>query len=417
MKLFSFKIYLLSMLIAVCSLALILTGCGATPSGEALSVYFVSDIHENGVPVFEVDLDTPTELTYKVTPSTADVTITLQVYSYGKSTKENNDKNRARFTLKRTDDNKHAILIAESEDFDEIEVDILVGDLTDRCIVRLKEYPKKIYLDKAATISEEKDDIINVGGEYTIHVFGDFAKSQNDIDIREMRDSEFNFLVKSDDETVLKVMDESRLKITTLKNKPEKTHITIYLLDENGRKFYEPQKDENGKIVATEDEKGNKHTVYTDKEDENYILKINITIIIPASSADILIEGYDKFITDGETAEVTAKSTDDENVVGTNYETELGPTGEWVYYLVGYNIDVYSDGDLYLDQSTYSVTITTDQDKFVKVDYENKKLKIRRPNDRTESLTAIINLTTSSNSASGITFSTSFVLTFNFPVS
>ena len=252
--------------------------------------------------------------------------------------------------------------------------------MEDICIVRLKEYPVGIYLDKNATTTH-KDDYINVGSEYTIHVFGNFSDDINSPYIREMADNDFKFLVESNDTTVLHVLNSSRLKVCTLKNKIESATITIYLLDTHGNKLLYPDGSE-------------------------YKLTVKLTTVLAPSSANLLLEGHDQFIANGETVDVYATEG--------MFETELGPSGEWVYYLLDYTMDLFTDTGIYIERDMYTVTVTTNQDKFVRVDNENGNLKIRQPSNVHE-ISSIITVTSSTNDSSGAAFSMSFTLNFYFP--
>lgn len=194
-------------------IAVLLTACGATTTDGAYAVHFVSDIYdeETGYAVFEVDKDVPTKLEYKVNPSTwgkYDVT-----YTYP----EDSVDNKLRYLL------VDGVITVNSDQFQQIQVKIHLNGKTDNCLIRLKEYPTRIF-------AEESSVKINSNGVYTITAMGEFKKGST-TETRILSEHIYNFVVESSDETILKVPDSTRLTVYSLRNHYAEETVKVTLCD------------------------------------------------------------------------------------------------------------------------------------------------------------------------------------------
>lgn len=188
----------------------VLTACGATPTNGANSVHFVSNTYDEttGFAVFEVDLNVPTKLEYKVNPSTwgsYDVT-----YTYP----EDSAENKVRYTL------INGVITVFNEDFQQIQVKVHINGKTDDCLIRLKKYPTRIFTDETSVK-------INSKGVYTITPKGEFAGGE----IKTLSEHDYNFVVTSSDETIIKVPDSTRLTVYSLRTRYAKEKVSVVLCD------------------------------------------------------------------------------------------------------------------------------------------------------------------------------------------
>lgn len=389
-----------------------LTGCGATPINSANAVKFESDMYDEttGYAVFEVDLNVTTELTFKVNPSIWSGYV-VQLHEI-EDDYNNETDNHINYDLDRNNldedgnvvDGKKLYITVTNKNFMQIKVRITVTisdgvALEDYCLIRLKEYPSEIYLNQE-TLATEKSDYINAGGVYNIKVFGKFTekeivKVENDgitsleikekTVIREITDDKYHFLVESNDETALSVLDSSRLKVCSLKYKIENATITIKMIDNLGN------------------EKG-----------EDFTLKLNLKVVLSPKSALISIDGYDKFIkgnSDITNSSVNEVITIDLNLANLETEQIHGST----YYKTNLKIELFDASNIYISGDEYSFTCVSDQQSFVVFDNDNKTIKFRKQDEKTEELTAVIVVTTSANLATGESYSASFTLKCIFP--
>lgn len=395
MKKFNKKIFLLLSFMLILPFTILLTGCGATPARNVQSLKFVSDLYDQktGYAIFEVDLNVETFLDYKITPSSGIASPTFSIFVYNNNpdtTDENSEINRTRAVMY---NGKFTVI---DEKFEEMVIKIELGELEDYCIVRLKKYPDKIFIDRACTLTESSD-YINAYGEYTLHIFGNYSSDPENPDIRELKDTDFDFLVESNDITVINVLNSSRLKVCSIKNKIETATVTIYLLDTSGNKIENPYLSPD----ATEEE----------KLDKKYVrVKLKLTVILPPAMAKIEIEGHSEFIEPDETITLKVEEND--------FETELSPSGEWSYYLVDYHVELFTENGIYITNKMFTTTVTTNNDKFVRVDNASQKLKFRRPTTGTSYGEPVkITITSSANTALGESYSISFYIDFIFPES
>lgn len=249
------------MLMVMLPLASFLVACGATPGETANGVNFVSDLYdeETGKAIFEVDLNVPTELTFKCNPSTSENKVDYTIPVEGQT---NAGYNRSRFTFEK------GVITVNYDDFEQIEIKINVNGYTDQCIVRLKEYPVNIR-------PVETDVILNAGSSYTIRTIGTFMLDDGTMEDRLLLETEYNFSVVSDNEPIVSVPNESRLTVCSLLKSSGTTKVTVTLNDQSGKS-------------------------------KSMSFKVNFTIVETAKEGYLRFDNFDKFVESGDTIEVDA---------------------------------------------------------------------------------------------------------------
>lgn len=368
------KILLGLALLLMLPFVMLLTGCGATPINNVKAVYFESNLYdeETGYAIFEVDLNIETELKFKINPSSwSGYKPTYAVIKFGES-----EKNRSRFRL------EYGKIIVLESTFEEITVRIEVNGLSDTCIVRLKQYPTEIYLTQDTRLTE-CNDYINANGTYNIHIFGKFvtkdAVTKETVEeIREITDDIYKFNVESADDTIIYVLDSSRLKVCALKSKIESTTVTIKLLDTTGN-----LKDNS----------------------EKFILKLKLSIVLPPSTSYVKFDCYNKFITNGDEIDL--------DLTALNLGTEV--IGNSTYYTFDYIVELFSSMGVYISSEEYTITATSNQDSFIRIDNSTRTIKVRKPAN-TNTLTAELEFYASANQVTGESYSLSFLINFIFPI-
>ena len=297
------------MVLALClvlPLTMLFSGCGATPTNDVNAVNFVSNNYDNqGRAIFEVDLNVPKTLTYKVNPSTWS----------GYSVTYGNDataENRRYFEL------KDGVVTVGDSRFVPIIVEININDHKDSCVVKLKEYPIKVYTDQT-------NIELPAQGMYAIDVLGEFA---GETAPRHLTESEFNFKVVSNDETKVQVPNSDRLMIYAVCSNAATTKITVSLLDESGK--------------------------------TKFSFDINVKVVQSASKVALKVDGVDKFIKEGDTLNFSAASMQKEN-------------GSLV---LGYSVNFFSSTNLLLDGYSH-VTFSFSDASSVSADLERGKIIIK----------------------------------------
>lgn len=364
------KVFLNLALLLMLPFVMLLTGCGATSVNDVKAVYFESNLYdeETGYAVFEVDLNTETELTFKINPSSwSGYEPVYAVIKGGES-----EENRSRFRL------EYGKVTVLNSRFEEITIRIYVNNQEDTCIVRLKQYPTEIYLTKDTRLTEYSD-YINSNGNYTIHIFGKFVTKNRETnetteEIKELSDDVYNFRVETSNETSIYVENSSRLKVYTLKSRIEETTITVSLLDASGN-------------------------VKSDK----FVVKLKLSVVLPPSSAVLKLNCYDKFITNGDEIDLDIEKL--------NLETEK--IGSSDYYKITYITELFSSMGIYIDNEEFDTIVTSNQDSFIRIDNDNKIIKVRKPSGTNE-LCAVITLYATANQSSGESYSLSFTINFIF---
>lgn len=285
MKNFFKKTVFVFLLVLMFPLTLFLSGCGATPVNEILGVFFDTKLYEDGIPVFEVDLNTPTYFPYKINPSTAVSYVPKWDNPYqGKDTI--NNKNRYEFNK-----NYDGKLIVYDKDFQDIKIRVFFGDIcSDTAIIKLKKYPIAIRADVS-------DVSMNTSGSYSICPVGTFKNSDGTTYERPLLASEFNFVVTSHNESIVSVSNPSRLEICSeMKNSIAitSTKVSVALKDTIGRDVL----GENG---------------------ESLKFDVNVNIVPTAATGYVDIKGnnYDPatgeqagFIKNGDTVEIKLSEMD-----------------------------------------------------------------------------------------------------------
>ena len=255
---------ILLVLVFAVSLPLVslLTACGATPSGEITGIKFDAMSYQDGVSVFEVDKDVETSLTYKIYPSSASG---YKVYfdPIDKGTAEN----AARFTFQ---DGK---ITVNSNEFESVRYKVRVGEFTDTCIIKLKEYPVKIYTD-TPTVTLSTFDV------FPINVKAEFIKPNGTKEIRNIYENDYDFVVESTNETIINIPNKNRLKICAVRNGSASANVKVTL--------------KNGLGL-----------------DLSFEVKINV--IQNISEAFVAVSGHNEFVYNGDTVNLDYNKLDTEN--------------------------------------------------------------------------------------------------------
>ena len=310
------KIFLALIAVMVLPLVTILSGCGATPSGDLLGVVFKTQKYDEatGLPLFEVDKDVTVDLSEKVWtyPSSASG---YKVYfdPIDKGTAENS----SRYTFK---DGK---ITVNSRDFEDVRYKVRVGDYSDTCIIRLKEYPVEIYPDETSMVVSSYEIV-------PINVRAKFVNTAGVESYRNITESEYEFLVETSDETIVNIPNENRLKFCPVRNGASEAEITVTLLT--------GKLDENGNRVKS-----------------NLSFKISVQVIQNISTSFLTMSGVDTFIENGDTA----------NVDYNELEIESG------FKKIDFTIYPVNVGNL-LVENEFTYTIYISSKKFAKISDDGK---------------------------------------------
>lgn len=258
---FKKAISFLILFVMVLPFTFLFSGCGATPTNQVRGVVFYSDIYDDatGYAVFEADLDVKKVLTFKVNPST------WSGYKVTYGVKGSSGANNARFVL------ENGVIEIKREldgkNFIPIQVEISINGFSDTCIVRLKEYPDEIFVT-------ETDVELSAGGSYSFNTIGKFGSVN-----KAVTEKEYNFVVESTDPTVLYVPNRNRLKVISLRSNSAEAKVKITLLNDKGEEAVSP----TGRALS---------------------ITVNFKIIQNVKEGRIAIDGYDKFIYNGDKIEL-----------------------------------------------------------------------------------------------------------------
>lgn len=254
---------------------MVLTGCGATPKNQVLGVAFESMVYDDktGYAVFEVDPNITQELDYKVFPSTCSG---YKVYfdPVDKGTHENS----GRFNF---DDGKITVY---NDSFEQVVYKIRIGEYSDNCIIKLKEYPVDINPEQIT---------MNIGAFETasINVIGTFKNAKGDISERIITEYDYDFVVESADETIIGVTHPNRLKFCSIRGNSAESKVKVTILNTAGEKT-------------------------------KLSFEVFVKITQSAGDAILLLEkGYDKFIRADQTIELDYNALETEVVSGVTYHT------------------------------------------------------------------------------------------------
>ena len=333
-------------------LALLLTGCGATPSNEVRGVYFVSPIYDEttGQAIFEVDTDVDTKLDYKMNPSSG------SGYAVTYKIKECPENNLARFTL------KDGVINVSSEKFEQIRVDISVNGYSDTCIVRLKKYPDSMFLYDVDGQTETKnlEISINALGSYTISPFGRFSNVAGTY-VKPLLEYDYDFKVESADRTVVDVPIKNRLKFNVVAKKPSSTTVTVSLIN-------------SAKQVI--------HTV-----------TVKVNVVLNASRASVIMDGSSTFINMGDQIDIDLST--------------MTPEADGSYIL-DYKIFVFNSDGRLIDADNISTICRVSETRYVKLSKTADAIII---SDASEDFTFEMNLWTNLIGEDGSAFVVSFKVT------
>lgn len=209
------SLFLTLLFILVLPLVSFLTACGATPSNEITGVLFDAlKYTEDGIPIFEVDKDVATELKYKIYPSSASG---YKVYFDQAGT--GTTANASRFLF---DDGKITVI---DNNFEEVKYRVRVGEFSDTCVIRLKEYPTRIY-------SEDINLTMHTNDVEDIEIYAEI-----DDEIKRITEQDFNFLVETNDETIINIPNKNCLKFIARQDSLEPVKVTVTLLDSQGEVY------------------------------------------------------------------------------------------------------------------------------------------------------------------------------------
>ena len=217
---------LLFMLFVPCTL--LLCACGPTPTNEARSVRFVSNVSQyetgsDGVSraIFEVDLNVPTHLDFTVTPSSwsgYEQTYRIRSGNYG--------ANLNRFKL------EDGIITIINSDFEPIDIEIRINDHIDMCQVRLKVYPNEIFYK-----GHQTNFTINSSEMLQITPFAKFGSSSEEVELDEMN-YHYKYLVETSNPTLIEVPNPNVLKVCATQKVPnELVTVQVYMLNQKGEKI------------------------------------------------------------------------------------------------------------------------------------------------------------------------------------
>ena len=337
-------------LLVLLPLTAVLSGCGATPKNEALGVHFVSyDYDEDsGDAIFDVDYNTPTKLEFKVNPSS------WSGYAVTYAIKECSGQNLSRFKL------QDGIITIESYDFEEIKVEIFVHGYSDVCIVRLKQYPTSIYV-------KNTDVTIAAGGSYTINPIGRFVDALGRTYEKALLEYSYNFLVETEDETIINVPNENRLKIVSVRRNNASTKVSVTLLNSNGESY-----------------------------GDTFKLTLNVKVVENAGDSRTNVSGVNGFVKNGDKVTINA--------------SDLTKSGE--YYVISYKNYIFSSQKLLIAQDNVSIECTTSDARYVVTDSENATILVQKGRESSMKFNVFMwsNLTTES----GTVFVSTFEITINF---
>lgn len=314
------KVFLALIAVVFLPLAMILSGCGATPSGNLTGILFNTLKYDKatGLPLFEVDKDVTTDLNDWVNPYPSSAS-GYKVYfdPVDKGTAENS----SRYTFK---DGKITI---NSRDFEDVKYKVRAGDYSDTCIIRLKDYPVEIYPDETSVVVSSYDIVpINVGAKF-VNTAG-FESFKN------ITESEYDFLVETSDETIVQIPNENRLKFIPVRNGASQAEVTVTVLS--------GQTDEDGNRIPT-----------------NLSFKITVNVIQNISTSFVVMSGVETFVENGDETDV------DFNAL----ETEGG------FRKIEFTIYPVNVGNLLVeDEFTYSIYLSSK--KFAKVSDDGEYILI-----------------------------------------
>lgn len=347
-------------LILMLPLALTLAACGATPSNEVRGVFFQSDKYdiETGYAIFEVDLNEPTTLSYKVNPSTWSgyrVTYTF----------EDSAANHEFYNV------IDGVITVISPNFSDVKVNIHINGQSDTCIVTLKKYPDRFYV-------EETDIYLNSSGLYSIKPVGEYINSDNTVRKVYLTETDYKFSLISNDETKVQLINENRLEVFAVsKTNGDSTTVTINLLDTKGNvKNYPQTNGENAVSPMT--------------------AIVKITIVPNVADARLKLSSESAFVKNGGTASITSP-------------TETYKIDFEIYFL---SKDFDENGILI--KVPVRLTINSDEKDVVQIDEEGQTITI---NSTAMDLQINISIITNLYGSNGAPFTFTFTINYSYGAS
>lgn len=340
-------------------LSFFMTACGATPSNEVRGVFFQSDKYDQstGYAIFEVDLNVPTTLSYKVNPSTwSGYKVT---YNF-----EDDSSNHEFYNV------ENGVITVIDEKFSDTRVKIHINGMTDTCIVTLKRYPDRFYL-------ETKSVNLSSSGLYSIRPVGEYDNPDGTVTTVHLTEADFNFSLISNDESKVQLIDKNRLDVYAVsKTGGDTAMVTVQLLDTSGKVKNYPKK-------------------FDGDVDSPMVDYISFTIVPSVAYARLSVDGSSGFIENGGSLTVT-KAT-------------LSADLKFKLYL--YSEDI--SGNRYLIKVPFEVELVADLKALVNLSESKDTIQIHL--ESSESNQNIeITLVTNTFDSSGIPFAFRFSIQYNY---
>ena len=325
--------------------SLLLVACGATAVNKAQGVSFVSDLQINGQAVFELDLNSPLVLPYKVNPSSA--------YGYAPrfiAVSGISGDNMAKFSL----DIVSGEFCINDPTFKDVEVEIIIGNFKDTCKITLKEYPTQIGL-----YDENEFNKMNLtpsislasGSAYQINVAAIFEDSEiiNSTTGEKqpvlLSDKDYNFLIEADEssKTLINVPNSNQLNISTYNNYGT-AKLKVALCD-----YYK-------NIIV--DEEGN----------AKFAFEIEIHVYLPCSYMDIKLSTADELL-----------SSKEENLKTRINAIELDYDNTKNAYIIKFSAEFYDNLERFIEDDNLRINCFADKTTFIEIDNVNKIIYAKRP--------------------------------------
>lgn len=206
------KAFSILAILFVCVLCMpLLSACGGEGNTKVTGVRFTQD-------VYELDLNTPTQIPYKVYPSTAsDYYVSFDPLS--------SDPNAgSKFTL------KSGVMTIVRDTFTSVTLRISVAGYTDECTVKLKNYPLSIDF-------ETDEDVVNSNGIYNLKLKATIQDPETDeIETKYIDSNDYNIVLESSNPRVLAIDDPSKLVVRST-GKSGSATITANIYDGDGDKI------------------------------------------------------------------------------------------------------------------------------------------------------------------------------------
>ena len=321
--------------------SLLLVGCGATAINQIKAVAFVSSLrNDKNEAVFELDLNSPVKLPYKLNPSSAYGYSPLFDVADGMF-----GANKENYTL----DQFTGEFCIINEKFADVKVSISIGSFTDICQIKLKKYPTKV-----GVYDQNAEDGINISPKIslacnTAHQINAAGLLNNELKL--LQDSNYNFLVEVDNDSkeIINLPDKNRLNIVTYNNYGL-AKVRVAICD-----YY-------GNVIK--DNKGNAMLAF----------EIEIAVYPTCEYMDVYLSGASQLLSSKKQQNNVAIDVKDLAVVDD-------------YYIIDYDVDLHSQ-NMMINDDSIKISCSTDKTTYVSIDNEQKQIKISKvANDSTYNFT------------------------------